>query len=114
MMQNDDTKNFLHGTKDERSERTRALSRRVLDQLALIRSANISDHLSVGEDGKPSLALKDMTPAQWAVVREVRVDSRGRVQVKLRAGQFAIKGRPWITLHEGRSGAEAEAKPDRQ
>ncbi|MGZ8998344.1 MAG: terminase small subunit [Allosphingosinicella sp.] len=86
LMTNDEIKKNIQEAMDERSERTRIASDRVLEEMSRIAFANMADYLSYDPDGHPCVDLSNLTLEQAAALKDVRIENIGdgrKIQFKL-------------------------------
>ena len=86
MITNDNIKKNIQEAMDQRSERTRIASDRVLEEMSRIAFANAADYLGRDADGHPCVDLSNLTPDQAAALKEIKIENIGegrKIQFKL-------------------------------
>jgi phage terminase small subunit len=78
MITNDNIQKNIQAAMDERAERTRIASDRVLEELSLIGFANIADYLGKGVDGDLRVDLSNLTREQAAALTYVSIEKSGQ------------------------------------
>lgn len=102
LMSNDDVRRRVAEIVERSASKAQVTVDEVVAELKRLAFSNMADYFKVGDDGMPSVALKDLTREQWAAINSIETD-RGLDLDKKGEPTGQMVGKVKFKLHDKRA-----------